>query len=264
MEERKYYVVRDFTFEELQEDREKITNFEPKSFNDFESRKNNFDANIIRRERADAKKTSFQFFDVVKEYRGQKKQEEQDYEKAVNDEVEKRVSDLKDKAYREGYEAGRKEGITKAENEAQKSFQDQVERLKEIVENAHKERSHLIEDNREEIYRMIRTLVKWVSFKELGDDSYLPKLLEKLILELNQKHNLLVKVSRVDSELMPDVIKQVEENIGNLVNCRVEIENDLKERGIILESERGIIDASIDVQFSKIDKIFESVSSKDD
>ena len=80
-----------------------------------------------------------------------------------------------------------------------------------------------------------------------------------MILELNERHNLLIKISEESAERMPEVISSLESRLGQLPNLRVEISSDLNGSGLILESEKGILDASLDVLFKSIDKLFETV-----
>ena len=47
--------------------------------------------------------------------------------------------------------------------------------------------------------------------------------------------------------------------VGKLTNVRVEADLDMKENGIMLESENTIIDGSLKAQFESIDKLFLSV-----
>ena len=87
------------------------------------------------------------------------------------------------------------------------------------------------------------------------------KLLEKLILEMNVRKNIVLRVSQAQFPLMNDIVKNVEQRVGQLSNIRVEILPEIKHPGIILESENGLIDGSIEGVFRNIDKIFEQVVS---
>jgi flagellar assembly protein FliH len=58
---------------------------------------------------------------------------------------------------------------------------------------------------------------------------------------------------------MPEVIQTVETRLGQLTNVRVEIVPEINHPGIILESENGLIDGSLEGVFQNIDKIFEQV-----
>ena len=79
------------------------------------------------------------------------------------------------------------------------------------------------------------------------------------MLELNARKNLIVKVGRANFEQMPEIIQTVEARLGQLSNLRIEIVPEIQHPGIILESENGLIDGSLEGVFQNIDKIFEQV-----
>ena len=62
---------------------------------------------------------------------------------------------------------------------------------------------------------------------------------------------------------MPEIIKIVERKVGKLTNVRVEVDLDMSENGIIIESENTIIDGSLDAQMASLDKLFTTVGIND-
>src|SRR5690606_38272934 len=94
---------------------------------------------------------------------------------------------------------------------------------------------------------------------EIDNKDYITRLLEKLILEINTRSNLVIRVNESSFENITDIIGIVENKLGVLTNVRVEKHLDMDKPGIILESENGIIEGSIEAQFSSLDRIFESV-----
>jgi len=95
--------------------------------------------------------------------------------------------------------------------------------------------------------------------KEVDEKYYLSRLLEKLIYEINQKNNLVVRVDEESFGYMPEIVKVLERKVGVLSNIRVEVSPELKGTGIILESENSIVDGSFEAQMNHLDEIFKSV-----
>ena len=127
-----------------------------------------------------------------------------------------------------------------------------------FLEELMSEKKAIIEGSKTQAYSLINKLTKWIVLKEVEDKEYIERLLEKLILEINTKSNLLIKVNQADFEAIPDVIKKVETRLGSLSNIRVEVGNELSGRGLVLESEVGVIDGSLKAQMKSLDKIFET------
>ena len=117
----------------------------------------------------------------------------------------------------------------------------------------------IIDKSRHEIYEFVKRFTKWIVLKEINEKLYLENLLEKLILELNARKNLIIKVGLANFNQMPEVVQAVEARLGQLSNLRIEVVPEIQHPGIILESENSLIDGSIEGVFQNIDKIFEQV-----
>lgn len=236
-----------------------VDKFEMKPLGDAARLKNNLTDEIIRQEREYEAASSFNIDPVVREHRGITTQEADDYEKAVAEEVERRLKELSDGAYQQGLSDGRAEGMRKAYDEALRIHEENIVKLQQMVEDLNTTRQEVLDKSKDESYKLIKNLTKWIVLKEVEDKEYIQRLLEKLILEMNTKSNLLIKVDNSTFKFMPEIINFIEEKLGALTNVRVEAQDDIEGKGIILESENGIIDGTLEAQFASIDKLFESV-----
>ena len=59
---------------------------------------------------------------------------------------------------------------------------------------------------------------------------------------------------------MPEVLQEIEGNIGKLNNVRLVVNHEIETKGMILESENGIIKGTQEEQFEIINKIFNNVN----
>lgn len=221
--------------------------------------RNQVSAKIIRAEREAEAKTQFRVDEIVRECRGLSSQERGDLETRINAEVEKKLRETRESAYREGIEKGRQEGIGNAFQEAKSSHEGQIEQVAQMIEDLQQQCKAQLDAEQSSMYEMLKRLLKWLVLKETKDVAYLPKLLEKLILEMNQRQNLLIRVNPEDFAGMPAVLEGLEKRLGVLTNVRVEPSSEVGERGIVLESENGIIDGTPDAMFQTLDKLFEAV-----
>lgn len=255
--------IKTFQFSNLESDhvieQNKFQSFEFQSLNEGVSDASAPSEDNIRGERTFAQKNNFKIDEIVKEYRGLSRQEQQDLEHKIQQEVQRRFEATYDEAYREGLEKGRQEGKDAAHSEFQEILAQRVDEFSQMIVQVQASSQKLLEKNRDEIYDFVKRFTKWIVLKEIDEKVYLQSLLEKLILELNARKNLIVKVGKANFGQMPEVISFVESRVGQLVNVRVEIVPELNKPGIILESENGLIDGSLEGVFQNIDKIFEQV-----
>lgn len=213
----------------------------------------------IRSERGFAAKNDFKIDELVKDYRGLSRQEQTDLEKKIQAEVTKRVEAAYQQAYAEGLakgeEKGREEALTRHTTELSGNVDDFVT----LISGLQDQTAAYMTQHRAEVYEFLKRFTKWIVMKEINEKVYLEQLLEKLILELNCRKNLIIKVGRAQFEAMPEVMKTVESRLGQLQNTRIEIVPELRHPGIVLESENGLIDGSIEGVFANIDKVFGQV-----
>lgn len=238
---------------------EEIETFELRSLKDAAAFKNQINEEVIKAERTHAREKSFSILETVREHRGLKDQEEREYRDTVESEVQARVKAAIEQAREEGYRAGHQEGYGKAYQEAMGRFEEKVDDFADILGNLKDQCHKVLSDNKNDAYKMVKNLTQWVTLKELEDEDYLSRLLEKLILEMNTKTNLVVRISQDSFKKMPEVVQKVEQRLGQLTNIRVEVDLDQDGPGIILESDNGIIDGSVKAQMASLDKLFESV-----
>lgn len=214
----------------------------------------------IRIERKFAQKNNFKVDDIVRDCRGLSRQEQNDLEEKIQIEVKKRLEEAYQEAYQQGLEQGREEGKEAALAEYHEQLGHKVEEFTQVISQVQAQSGKILEKNRLEIYDFVKRFTKWIVLKEINEKVYLETLLEKLILELNVRKNLIVKIGKANFEQMPEIIQTVESRLGQLSNVRVEIVPEINHPGIILESENGLIDGSIEGVFKNIDKIFEQVT----
>lgn len=214
---------------------------------------------IIRQERENANLHQFRIDKIVSELRGLTRQEQDDLEKKINIQVEDRVNKIKETAYLDGIEKGKLLGSEKALSQALATHQKQIEEMEMIVNDLKTQADLILTNHQKEIYQVIKRLIKWLVFKEIQDTSYLEKLLEKLILETNQQNHLILRVSQSIVKEMPFIVSEIEKKMGTLSNLRIEIDQNQFSPGIVLETENGILDGSMEGLFKTIDKMFEGM-----
>lgn len=215
---------------------------------------------IIKVERTNSRLKGFEVSDIVRHHRGLQAQEESEKEQIIQEEVERRLALIKEDAFRQGFQEGSSAGKEEVFQETIRQTEEKLETLGEMIRGVLGTSEDILKAQKKQIYNLVRTLTKWVILRELkDDDKYLERLLEKIILEMQTKKNLLVRVDQKDFEFMPEVLEHVQKRIGELQNVRVEIDFDIEGPGLVLESENGIINGTLNEQLKSLDRLFETV-----
>ena len=248
-------------FENVSDPSTPARNFEFQDLSKTALKPNQPSAKILRTEREAEAKSAFKIDGIVRDLRGLSAQEKDDLETKINKEVEIRLRQIQDQAYREGLDKGRMEGADSALQEAMQVHQEQISTVQSMITSLQESFQKNLHDNQHEMLEMSKRLVKWLVLKEIQDDSYLPKLLEKLLLEMNEKRNLVVRVHTADFKAMPQLLEEIQNRLGSLPNVRVEPDLDMQHRGISIESENSIVHGTVESLFKTIDRLYESAAS---
>lgn len=215
---------------------------------------------IIKIERAFAKGTSFKINPIVEEQRGIKQQEINEFEQTIEEEVQKRLELIREEGHRIGYSEGIVQGREEIFNQMKASVDMKLENFNRMLNSVLRNEEEILTNQKVEIYTLIKNLTKWIVLKELKDDGkYVERLLEKILLDIQSRSNLLVLINPNDWSKMPEVMEHLKERLGEIKNIRVEVDDSIETQGMIVESENGIINGTLEEQFKSLDKLFEDV-----
>ncbi|MCT4642064.1 MAG: FliH/SctL family protein [Bacteriovoracaceae bacterium] len=212
----------------------------------------------IRLERSYIEGSGFEVSKHVKELRGLARQEQEDLDNLVSDRVGKEFQKVSGQAYEEGLSKGIVEGQKQGLEQTLGALESKTQVVEDLIKTLTCQNEEFFKHNKVQVLKLIQNVTKWICLKEISEDkvAYHERLLMKVIAEINTKKNLTIKVSKALYEQIPDIIKKVEANIGKLENVNYEISSDIDEYGLIIESENGIVDASVDTQMEMLKQLF--------
>lgn len=214
----------------------------------------------IKKERETAIENNFEISPLVKEHRGINQQEREETERRIEEIVNLRLSKIQEEAFQKGYEEGIETGKKEVYDQTRAMTEEKMAVLSEMISDLLRQKHELLDLEKKGVHTLIRNLTKWIILRELKDDGqYIERLLEKVLVELQTRSNILVQVNKNSFEGMDEVLETVKESLGQLKNVRVEIDYDMEGPGIMVESENGMIDGRLEQQFKNLDKLFESV-----
>ncbi len=246
-------------FEQSEND-SKVKSFEFKDFSKSAPKVSQEHERVIKIERQLAHEKQFQIAPIVEEFRGLSAQAAREREVRIAEEVEKRVALIKEEAYLAGREQGIEQGRAEILEQMSVEVEEKIAYFTEMIHEVLAMKTEIIERQKREVFLMMRNLVKWIILRELKEDGqYINRLLEKLIIEIGSKEHLLIQVDEKSFEAMPEVLEILQKKLGEFTNVRVEVDYSMDRPGIILDSQNGIINATLDQQFENLSKLFETV-----
>lgn len=153
--------------------------------------------------------------------------------------VTKECEELKDQAEREGFKLG---------------FEKWMEKVREVEER--------IEKVKDELEKSITPLALMAAKKIVGreielDNEAILDIVKSHLKAVKQSKKITVWVSRADFAILDKNKQQLKENFEELEIFSVRPRDDLTKGGCIIETESGIINATIENQWAIIEKVFE-------
>ena len=214
----------------------------------------------LRIERSVAKEQGFLISPIVIEHRGIKKNQDDEIEKMITDEVEKRLLVVRKSAEQQGFKEGIERGKEEVFQQMMHAVEEKMLLVTDMINQLLKSKEKILQEQRLQIFSMIKNLTKWVILRELENDGeYVQRLLGRLITELQTSNNLFIQVSKNSFDKMPEVLEEIEKQFGKLPNVRFEIDYDIHDNGLIVHSENGILNGTLEEQFKILSKLFVSV-----
>ena len=255
--------VQEYKFHSFSDDkgrREELYDFEFKKLNNKTPLDLKKDQIIIKKERNFSESSGFNISPIVKEHRGMEEQEQKEKERHIQNEVNKRIDEISEKAYKDGHEEGMKIGREDVYKQTRADMNDKLISMNEMISELLSTKENIFKAQKEQLYTLIKNITKWIILKELKDDGeYIKRILEKIILDLGTTSNLLIQIDQKHFDQIPEALESVQEKLGEFKNVRIETDYDIQGAGIIIESENGIINGTLSEQFKSFDKLFESV-----
>jgi len=177
-------------------------------------------------------------------------------EQAYN-ERENVLQEAKNEGYDEGFKIGQQDGYDR--------YQQLIDEAKAIKQEAYDLEKKLVKKLEKDIIELIIYSVKKILNVELDDNhELLLNLVEKGLEKATFKDKLIIRVSESDFDILNEHknrIYMMTEGIDDIV---VKKDSALKKGSVIIETESGKIDSSIDTQIKQIKSLFHDLFERED
>lgn len=187
------------------------------------------------------------------------KSQKKDMFNDVVDEANMVIEEKKNEAYNEGLKIGKEEGVINGYEDGLKASEEEAGRIigeaKIILNNATEESKKIILDVQEKIIELSVKISSEIIKKEVElDDNVIVGIVKAALYEVRNIKHIIIKV-------LPEHQKNMEDNILSFKDVCPDAyftilkDSSLKENGCIIETDKKLIDATIDSQLDNIKSI---------
>lgn len=198
---------------------------------------------------------AFELHPSVKKVLEIERDENSRIEKKVNEKLallrESTIEDAKKVGFQEGYEAGRKEGFQRFQEETRESV-EVIDRLATEFEGL---KAEIFKANERFLLEMIAQVAKRVVLRELQTDAdYLSRVTRDIIEKLGTRENIRVWLNGDDIECLQALRESLTQKFGELRNLQIAVHPEVTKGGCIVETDFGTVDATIEAQIRSIEE----------
>ncbi len=203
---------------------------------------------------------SFRISELIAQQNGIQDLERASLEKRIEGKALEKLKEIQESAYREAYNIGLDEGQLKGYEESKQAITERLQVLNELVEKFGRIKNDILQRNEVQIIDFIYYLASKVAYFEIekNPERILP-VLKNAIESLQKDERMLIKISPQDFATIEDLRKKSGNNFEYLSNAKLESVDTLKPGGCLIETNFGLIDATVEERLSKLWETLETV-----
>jgi flagellar assembly protein FliH len=202
---------------------------------------------------APAAGSRFQMSHLAREALGIGAAERQHIEQAVAERVRAEVEVARAIGIKEGYAEGLAKGHSDGLVELRETSNLKLERLDTLLASMEVAKVAIFEANQKFLIDLCFRVSRSVLLRELSTDrDYIIRLARELVERMGIRENLTLKLHPDDHAMIEELRLGLQASMGTMRNLSIETSKEVRGGGVVLETEWGAIDASLDTQLANI------------
>ncbi|MCB0377376.1 MAG: hypothetical protein KDD33_02700 [Bdellovibrionales bacterium] len=208
------------------------------------------------------KRGDFRVDKVVAEYTGIDELEKLSQQRELEEEAIKLSRSVQEDAYKEAYELGKVEGTKVAYEEEKARIDEEIKVLQDLVNEIKNFKVDLLKENEHHIVRLTFYLAKRLLMKEIvEDDNYVKELIRRSLEMAQSEEEVTIRLCPEDYKFISENKEEFLKELHLDATTKLEEDVDVKRGGVVVETNYGVIDATIDQRLEKMEELLNSQMS---
>lgn len=197
--------------------------------------------------------SDFVMSDVLRTTTGIEEIEKQSEEQKIEMKVLDKLSTLQQDAYQQAYDLGIEEGHKKAYDEKIAGLETEINGFVELSQNLNNIKQELIHQNEAHIVRLIYDVACRIAFDHIQENQEsVIQVIKKAIEKAQAEENITILVSNQQIQLLEKLKLEANKDTEFLKNVKLEASDQISVGSCIVETNYGIIDASVEQRVIKL------------
>lgn len=232
-----------------------VKSFQPKALkgtvvNDYETTKKKFGTVAMTDVTADPR---FSLHPASRKGLGIETEEHRHLEGRINEEVERRLADLREAARAEGFEQGRGEGEALVMKELTEKTQPVFDHFQKVVAEFEGAKEEIYHANEDFLIQLVFQVAKQVILREVKTDhEYVKNLCVQLVEKIGAKDHVKIKIGKDDFDQIETIREHLKQQFVDLKNIQIDVSEEFTSGGCKVETDLARINASVETQLQLI------------
>lgn len=199
--------------------------------------------------------TTFKVSDLVAQQTGITAAEKKILEEKVQEMVLAQLKEVEQRGYQEAYELGLEVGRKEAFERHIQQYKASFDRFDQLLLSLQGLASKLVEKNESRILELVMKLSEKLALDHIKENKeVILKVLKSVFADFQNEESVTIKLSEADTEFIEEVKMRVgfNEDMKFLEGHKIEAKAEIKDGGCLIETNYGVVDATIEERFSKL------------
>lgn len=198
---------------------------------------------------------------IVAEYVGIDELEKESQKKEVAIQALNLSKAIQEKAYNEAYALGLEEGRANAYEEEKARFEAEMKKILDLIESIKASKTDIYKDNEKQIVNLCFYVAKRLLMKEVeANEDYIKSLIKKSLEMAQSDEEVTIRVSPQDKFWLDKHADSVFKDLNLDPTTRIEEDQNISRGGVIIETNHGVIDATVEQRLEKLETILKDQS----
>ncbi len=193
---------------------------------------------------------------IVAKYVGIDELEKESQKKEVAQQALELSREIQEGAYKEAYELGKEEGRELAYAEEKQSLATELSSIQSLIQEIRAAKSDIFKDNEKQIVNLCFYMAKRLLMKEVEvNQDYIQTLIKKTLEMAQSDEEVTIKVSTEDKKWIDLHEDTIFKELNLDASTRIEEDSQVSRGGVIIETNHGVIDATIEQRLEKLETV---------
>tara|TARA_B100001248_G_scaffold262689_1_gene260937 strand:+ start:1157 stop:1939 length:783 start_codon:yes stop_codon:yes gene_type:complete len=197
--------------------------------------------------------TSFRIDPLLAQRTGHAAEQDEKIKTEVEKMALEKLKEVEERAYKEAYDLGYKEGKEDGFKDAKNEIEEHLFQLEKEAGQLANLLPNMFEQNEAKLVEMIYAIASKIALLHIEmDDKYVINLLQKLSSGIQSDLETTVKVPVKDYEFIEQMGAKFSREVKLPKNAKLESDESLSHGECIIETNYGVVDASLDARIEKL------------